>query len=383
MDTKAAQRQKLYKSTVDPADLRKRSQNARVSIRKQRREQNTQKRRALREDFEDENQCASPIKESAMQMLSRLDDYARWLNSSDTKTQIDGTVGIRKLLSIEFEPPIDEVMQKGCVAQLVKFLERGDCPKLQFEAAWAITNVASGTTEQTFALLKLGAVPALVTLLLSPDTAVKEQGVWALGNIAGDSYQCRDYVLAQGVMPYLIELTRESNKGTLRRNATWSISNLFRGKPAPLMQLIQPAVRPLVELLKSSDTQLIQDACWALSYISDGDNLKIQVLIEAGACVLLVGLLMHQDRPVQTPALRVVGNICTGDDFQTQLVLDHGVLPRLKFLLKSSNSLSIQKEVCWTLSNITAGNSKQLQQVMDADLIPILEIGRASCRERV
>lgn len=69
MDTKAAQRQKLYKSTVDPADLRKRSQNARVSIRKQRREQNTQKRRALREDFEDENQCASPIKESAMQMV--------------------------------------------------------------------------------------------------------------------------------------------------------------------------------------------------------------------------------------------------------------------------------------------------------------------------
>ena len=35
----------------------------------------------------------------------------------------------------------------------------------------------------------------------------------------------------------------------------------------------------------------------------------------------LVELMMHHDRSVVTPALRAVGNILTGDDVQTQVLL--------------------------------------------------------------
>lgn len=38
---------------------------------------------------------------------------------------------------------------------------------------------------------------------------------------------------------------------------------------------------------------------------------------------------------VQTPALRAVGNIATGDDVQTEVVVSLGVLNRLKALLDS------------------------------------------------
>lgn len=127
----------------------------------------------------------------------------------------------------------------------------------------------------------------------------------------------------------------------------------------------------LAKLVYMLDDEVLIDACWAISYLSDGSNDKIQAVIEASIPRRLVELLVHASTSVQTPALRSVGNIVTGDDVQTQVIINCGALPSLLALLGSPKD-GIRKEACWTISNVTAGNSHQIQSVIDANIIPPL-----------
>ncbi|KAK9292424.1 hypothetical protein L1049_020394 [Liquidambar formosana] len=302
-------RKKSYKTGVDAEEARRRREDNLVEIRKNKREDNLLKKR--REGLLLQSpQLSSDASQAAAEIGKRLESIPLMVQgvwSDDPSSQLEATTQFRKLLSIERSPPIDEVIKAGVVPRFVEFLGRHDLPQLQFEAAWALTNVASGTSEHTRVVIEHGAVPNFVQLLSSASDDVREQ--------------------------------------------------------------VKPALPVLRQLIHLNDEEVLTDACWALSYLSDGPNDKIQAVIEAGVCPRLVELLLQPSPTVLIPALRTVGNIVTGDDTQTQFVIDNQVLPCLYQLLTQNHKKSIKKEACWTISNITAGNKGQIQAVIEANII--------------
>jgi hypothetical protein len=162
-------------------------------------------------------------------------------------------------------PPIKQIIDCGVIPRFVELMQRDDCPKLQFEATWAMTNIASGSSEQTRVVVESGAVHVFIRNLGSADEDVCEQSIWALGNIAGDSISNRDTLLQMGVLTSLIAIERHSNNNTrlsLLRNTSWTLSNLCRGKPSPQFCVVSPAIPLLSKFLNSNDNEVLTDACW-------------------------------------------------------------------------------------------------------------------------
>ena len=292
------QRQKAFKKGIDADDARRKREDAAVQLRKQVREEELKKKRMVNEAgavagaanilsgaMPDANGGAM---QTGMGMgagsfpLEQIPVLSGMLMSDDAQAQFNSTQQFRKMLSIEQNPPIQEVIGSGVVPRFVIFLKEVSRPDLQFEAAWVLTNIASGTAEQTRVVVEHGALPIFVELLQSPNDDVREQAVWALGNIAGDSPNFRDLVLQSGGLNPIMTVLRESEKTSMMRNATWTLSNLCRGKPPPPFEWVSPALGTLANLIYSSDVEVLTDACWALSYLSDGQADAINAVIQAG-----------------------------------------------------------------------------------------------------
>ncbi|KAK7573841.1 hypothetical protein V9T40_011032 [Parthenolecanium corni] len=364
-------------------EMRRRRNEVSVELRKARKDDQLLKKRNITFNPNLSNDELSNNDEENDQLLIDPRSIFLALQTQDKSKILNAVQSVRKILSRHQNPPIEMMIEAGLVPVFVNLLDAKseEDSYIQFEAAWALTNIAAGTSQQTKTVIEAGAVPKFAALLNSPFPHIVEQAVWAIGNIAGDGPEARDLVLSHGVMNYLLRLIEPepSCPVSYLRNIVWTISNLCRNKkPPPDFHLVLPCIPYLSRLLYYEDNDVLADACWAFSYLTDGTNEKIQVVVDQNIIPRLVELLGCHAPSIVTPALRVIGNIVTGNDEQTDAVIKADAIPKLQLLLHSSKS-NLVKEAAWTISNITAGTAEQIQKVIDAhilkDIIDVLRRG--------
>lgn len=330
------------------------------------------------------------------------------LTSNNLKEVFQGTYEFRMMLSVETLPPIQEVIDTNLVPRFVELLspnnviyKGGDSDLVRstrLEAAWVLTNIASGNSNQTKVVVECGAIPLLLQMLKEENDLV-DQAVWALGNIAGDSESMRDAIINCNCLGLIIQLFNKKDIKIIR-NVTWLLSNLCRGRnPSPGREHLKSCLPVFVHLMAFEDMDVICDAFWALSYICEADP---SLLIDCGeeteqanqeqeensqstssssrySDIVLSrarGLLEQGNVRVVGPIIRMLGNIATGDEVQTDEVVKKGFLPLLKKIFYEYDDYKklgrVRKEICWTISNVCAGTRSQADAVVRCGLIPML-----------
>ncbi len=222
--------------------------------------------------------------------------------------------------------------------------------------------------------MNAGSIDPILCLLNSTKLEVQEQAVWALGNISGDCDEYRQMILQRNGFSVIVAFANQNmDKVGVIKNCIWCLSNLCRNpkRDASQFPYIQPHLGFLQRLLNCNMPEVVADACWAFCFLTEAKSEQKKEVLSYVNPQYLLYLILYDDIRLQSPALRLAGNFVSGDQDDTQVMLNAGLLRVLAVLLGKAQELQ-KKEVLWILSNITAGTTQQITQVINMGFIKYL-----------
>ncbi|PVD31408.1 hypothetical protein C0Q70_06820 [Pomacea canaliculata] len=350
-------------------DMRTKQRQSQIEIRKNKRERRFNAKRVRLEDEEKEKPEIS---------VDETEAVCRELVKKGSHDLEESLKTLRRALAQgpEFIDTIFKV--DNCLQSLVGVLTGSDTD-LQSQAAWCLTNIATGGKNHTLAVAK-AAAPYFITYLTGSNTMLQDQCAWALGNIAGDSAECCKILQLQGCIPPLVKLL-ESPVPSCIQSAAFALANLIRDVSENSKEAVNHGILPLLlKLLQTKDisTDLLCEVAWVLTYLTHSDDIAVQ-MVSMGFLSTIVNIIVHctvtdqiQEGQVVTPMLRALGNICSGpDDFSLTACENPRLMPALLELLKAPLP-HIARETLWVLSNMTSDYSIVLSVVYGPLLQEIL-----------
>ncbi|KAK8814319.1 hypothetical protein WA158_008181 [Blastocystis sp. Blastoise] len=222
----------------------------------------------------------------------------------------------------------------------------------------------------------------LVILMETSDEFLLGDVIHIIGIISNSVSRSRSFFVERGIRRHVILLLAEGvSDANDRKSCYWILLNLIHdtNQLEEDLELLIPLLQQ--SLLEEKNIDVLSHICWVISSICQKKAFMPMVyylkLLDDGIIHQITSFLGYTDIRIIRPCLRTVGNIvCMETDQEkcvdfTQKVIEYGVVPLLKTLMFSRQK-DIQKEVCWTLSNIAAGTQEQIQVLLENDILQIV-----------
>ncbi|XP_019258571.1 PREDICTED: importin subunit alpha-4-like [Nicotiana attenuata] len=166
--------------------------------------------------------------------------------SDHTILQGIATKQFRTLLSINEKLDLCEAMKFSVILRFAQFIKMPYClQQLKDDSAWILVLIFSFRLAYKFDRVEYGLVEVLAVLVVGE--------------------------VKHGVLtPLLNKLKEANNNFPMQREATRTLSLIFKSRPDLPSKQVTSAVYSLLELLRSDDDEVLTNVCCALSYRIDG-----------------------------------------------------------------------------------------------------------------
>ncbi len=160
---------------------------------------------------------------------------------------------------------------------------------------------------------------------------------------------------------------------SLFRVTCWAMSVLCKDAPGTDFTKLQPFLPYFARLLDMLDPDVVSDTLWALAHLTedlpDAQLLQVARKVPARTILKLVERCTDAMGSIRVPALRALGNLCTGsvdciEDVMTPSSLQ--VISQQLATLKEEGSLA---DVCWIVANLASGTPAHLQKLIVQGII--------------
>lgn len=310
---------------------------------------------------------------SAVSDVNHLSKYFSLLRNGERFQKHQAIIYIRMLLSNKEKLPIQEIIDLNGLLPLVELAKSTGELHLRLEATWCLANLVSGTTQQTEALINKDVIGVFEDILDDEYDQIVEQAVWGLGNIIGDSVELRDLVVRSKVLDKLVSLLTQTRAVNIQKNIIWCLSNSLRIRRASeCYTRMKNVVNALILAFNSFENPQIRSDCiMGICEYCKPD--MISFFTKEPFLANLRNFYQHlysshsEFNAIKSEISaihKIVGNITNGDDFDTSRVVDQGFLKDLCLMLQVPNDMC-QREICWILSNISAGTSVQIATILN------------------
>ncbi|KAG9046216.1 Importin subunit alpha-4 [Tulasnella sp. UAMH 9824] len=277
------------------------------------------------------------------------------IRSDDRRTRLIATIKLRRLL--QCRPP-EVVVQP-----------------FRAEAAWIVSNIASGTSEQTATVVEAGAIPKLVAMFPTDVTGVQENALWALGNIGGDCEEFREMVVEVGGIQPPLDVLDAPEKYTekVQNTASWVLTCYLTPRYAEFrLDVMSQMIPILAKFLRSapenSNYETLGYAVKALDQICANDE-AAELTITTGILPRLVEFCTKDDANLSSQAVGCVGRFTAGSEASTDAAIEAGLLEALKPCI-SHRQVAVRDNACWAASNVAAASLSQVHALLRAGLLP-------------
>lgn len=295
------------------------------------------------------------------------------LYSNQYSSELEGVKAIRKMLSIESNPPIIQVISSGVTPTLIQ-MSYTRPHEFAFEVCWTLCNIGSGDSASTEYLISINSLDFFEKIFdYDPSSyELRDQIVWAVGNIAGDCSKYRDIVSSSKIYQKILLYAQilPINLTGKQANLAWTFSNLVRGKPLAKAEVASTVEKYFIlMLLQSNDDKVLIDVCWGLSYTSEIANNKI--LSNPAIGQKIVNLMNHANFSIALPSCRALGNMISNYDNSWQYLKGFNICQVLKNGLLNQKR-TFRKESAWILSNLCAETSEVIASMIEIKMFEFL-----------